>query len=203
MATETHRQGTAAEGIRIFDALLPAPGTGRVLDLGCGERHQTRHRADTIWVDLDEAFAADPRVLLLDVREAPHALRRMRFTAVLLTDVIEHLAKDDGWSLLRALESMADRILLFTPLGDLWVGSLGDRPPDSPHVHRSGWTPADLEPCGYTCWSWPIFHRFGDSIHGAFFAWKWTVGNAPSAESVARDSGVPIACPVANPPQKA
>lgn len=160
-------------------------GCQRVLDLGCGERHHTKHLPDTVWVDLDPKHAKDSRVLIMDIREAAHAFRRMRFDAALLTDVLEHIPKNEGIQLLSQLEFISDRIIIFTPLGDLWVTDS-----ESPHSHKSGWVPCDLP--SYHNWVWNHFHRFKDGhTHGAFFAWKWTNGTTPSPEQISGLSNIP------------
>lgn len=185
--TTTERFGNFEESHRIIRALLN--GCATVLDLGCGKRYQTQHIPDTVCVDIDPEFATDPRLLVLDIRTAPSVFRRWHFDAVLLGDVIEHLSKEDGAKLLRELEPITDRIILFTPLGELWLS-----PPDqanSPHQHRSGWMPGDLP--GYEAWVWPKFHHFPDGgIAAAFFAWKWINKNAPTPEEISKLAGTTI-----------
>jgi hypothetical protein len=144
--------------------LLP----GKVLDLGCGERHYTRARLDTTWVDIDPEHARDPRVIIMDITSVPDAFRLMRFTTILMIDVIEHVRKDSGEVLLNKLAGMALRLILFTPVGCVWVkeGST------SPHEHKCGWFPAELEARGFVTKVWPSFHRGSDYCHGAFLAWN-------------------------------
>lgn len=184
----TDRRSTPEENRAVIAALLK--GCSKVLDLGCGERHHTKHLPNTVWVDLDPVHANDPRVLLLDAVEAPTVFRRMHFDCILLTDVIEHIHKLEGSNLLAQIETMCDRIVVFTPLGELWLNSTKEH--DSPHRHRCGWHPEEFEARGYTWWSWPTLHDFGDQggIFGAFYAWKWIKGVAPTVEEIETASGV-------------
>lgn len=188
----TDRVGSRAEAIAIVQALLS--GCDRILDLGCGQQPFTNNMPHATLIDLDPVHAADPRVLLLDACEVPHAFRRMTFDAVLCTDVIEHLAKAAGAVLLDALPRITRRLVFFTPLGDLWIGEQRayGRTPDSPHNHRSGWTPAEFEERGYTTWVWPHYHKFEDGKEaGAFWAWRFVDAPTPTAADIATQSQVP------------
>lgn len=185
--TTTNRPGEYEESHRIVRALLSNCHT--VLDLGCGKRHQTKHIPDTVCVDIDPSFADDPKLLVLDVLTTPKVFARWKFDAVLLSDVVEHLEKSDGLNLLRELEAITARIILFTPFGNLWVSAPGEA--ISPHQHRSGWLPEDLPT--YTHWVWPRFHQFPEGEEaGAFFAWKWINEPAPSPEEIAKLAGTTI-----------
>jgi len=182
----TDRQGKADEGLRIVQTLLM--DSQRVIDLGCGKRHHTKHLPNTVWVDIDPNHADDPRVLVMDVREAPHVFRRMHFDCAVLTDIIEHFPKDDGFKLIREVQPLADRVIIFTPLGEMWVDK--DREPESPHHHRCGWMPFELEALGFKTWVWPKMHNFNGSIFGAFYAWKWIQGGTPTAKEISELSGI-------------
>lgn len=150
---------------RIIEPLILS---GRVLDLGCGHRHFTHTRTDTIWVDIDIAkHATDPRVICLDARDMPKVLRRMRFSTILMLDLIEHMPKRDGTKLLDALEKMTSRIVICTPVGELWIPDTPDL--EDPHTHKSGWTPQELAARGYECLVYP--HMHGPNT-GGFYAWK-------------------------------
>lgn len=181
----TDRQGQPEEGYRIIASLLL--DCDRVLDLGCGPRHHSKNLPNAVCVDLDPKHAPDPRVLIMDVRESPQAFRRMHFDAVLMSDLIEHLPKDDGVKLIREVEPMADRIVVFTPLGDMWVTT---KEPDNPHHHRCGWFDYEFRARGYQTWVWPRMHNFSGAVFGAFYAWKWMKGETPTAEQISELSGV-------------
>lgn len=185
MTAFTERSATPPDGVKIIAALLQ--GCTHVLDLGCGERHHTKHLANSVWVDIDPCHATDPKVIVMGIREAPNAFRRMHFDAVLMTDVIEHLDRDSGEKLLSEVSAMADRIIVFTPLGSLWVREESK----SPHDHRSGWMPSDFP--GYNIWQWDHFHCFeNQNTHGAFFAWKFNTGVTPTPEEISQLSTIPI-----------
>lgn len=175
----TEKKGTEHEGRRIIRALID--DCPKVLDLGCGGRFYTHDIPNTVWIDIDPKLATDPRVLLMDVREAPQALRRMHFDVALMTDIIEHFPKADGYKLLQELENLAERIIVFTPLGNMWVT---DKEPGSHMHHRSGWFPHELEAIGYKTWAWPIFHNFAGEIFGAMYAWKWMRQPSPDPEDI-------------------
>jgi len=65
-----------------------------------------------------------------------------RYDLVLLGDVIEHFEKEDGFRALDKLFEHTGDIILSTPLGfmpqEAWAGNERE-------IHRSGWTPDDLE----------------------------------------------------------
>lgn len=173
MVTTHNRHLHDGESLRFVHSLILP---GRVLDVGCGHRHHTHTRADTIWLDVDiTRHATDPRVIAMDAREVPVYLRRMHFTTILLLDVIEHLEKDEGGTLLNQLARMTARIVLCTPVGPLWIGGEQGGPQEdylsSPHTHKCGWHPEELERLGYQCEVWTKMH--GENA-GGFFAWKDT-----------------------------
>lgn len=181
----TDRHGTPQECSRIIRTLLL--DCDKVLDLGCGSRTHTAGFRYPVWVDIDSKLHPDPRILNLDIRDTPQIFRRMRFDAALMTDVIQNIPKPDGIKLAQDLEKVCDRIVLFTPVGNVWVSQ---EESTDPHKHRSGWMPYELVAWGYETWTWPSFHNFDGTIFGAFFAWKWMDGQTTKADEIAKLSGV-------------
>lgn len=78
-------------------------------------------------------------------------------------DVIEHLAIENGYKLLSIMETISDKQVLFTPLGEMWVGNSGH-----PEEHASGWTP-DMIP-NYASIVFPDYHKTWG--FGAWFFWR-------------------------------
>lgn len=69
------------------------------------------------------------------------------FDCVLASDVIEHLSKEDGFSLLEQMEKIASqRVVVFTPNGFVPQGEYDKNPWQ---VHVSGWTADEFERRGY------------------------------------------------------
>ena len=102
---------------------------------------------------------------------------------VFLTDVIEHLEKEDGRRLLTATEAIVQRqIVVFTPLGFM----MNSHPPGvdawgmdgvSWQEHRSGWMPEDFDETWKTigCKEFHLTEHDGEKYekpHGAFWAIK-------------------------------
>jgi hypothetical protein len=181
----TDRGGSADESARIVSALI-VPGM-TTLDLGCGEAPFTKHLRDVVHIDLKPHVTQPDRLIVADIRDVPVMYAHWRFGTCFLLDVLEHLTKDDGSALLRDLEALCQRIVVFTPTGELWVT------PDEgdPHSHRCGWTPVELEALGYHVWEWPRYHEFPDgNTHGAFWAWKCLCGPSLTPEELAAASEV-------------
>jgi len=176
MNITTCGQGSHEHGTRVCKELrmrgLPA------LDLGCGTASHTRKFSNCVFMDIDQTPHTPSGMIVWDIRDVLNSpVKGQRFGTVYLLDVIEHITKEEGRRLISDLQTMAERIVLFTPLGDLWIS---DDP--SPHAHKSGWTPEDLP--GWNTWTWPEFHRFADGgVHGAFWAW-WSKGVNPTPASV-------------------
>lgn len=78
-------------------------------------------------------------------------------------DVIEHLSIKNGKKLLGIMESISTKQILFTPLGEMWVGNSGH-----PEEHASGWTPDMIK--GYASIVFPDYHKVWG--FGAWFLWK-------------------------------
>lgn len=99
------------------------------------------------------------------------------FDAVVLTDVIEHLEKDEGLLLIREVERVSSSIVgIFTPLGfmpqhfsskqDTWGFEEADL-----QTHRSGWLPTDFG----VNWKFHIATRAHISDSGEEFGAMWAI----------------------------
>jgi len=167
MNITTNRQGDSRESERIVHAMLI--GSLPTLDLGCGAAPYTRNLQDCVWMDMKPHATWPKRIIVDDIRKAPDMFQKWKFGTGVMLDVVEHLHKPDVLKLLAGLEPLCRRVLIFTPLGDLWLT------PDStdPHHHVSGWTPEEFQAMGFHTWTWPKFHLFENGVtHGAFWAWK-------------------------------
>jgi hypothetical protein len=129
------------------------------LDIGCGESSPlTPVRARgfrSIGIDAsperiessrrsgahDEYYCADIRSFALDSLPP--------IDVVVMSDVIEHLSREEGLELLQVAERLAKRLVYVeTPLGFMEQFHCYDG--DSLQQHRSGWFPWDFEGRGYT-----------------------------------------------------
>jgi SAM-dependent methyltransferase len=82
-----------------------------------------------------------------DVTEIDKHFAENQFDCCVALDVIEHLAKEDGYKLIRDMERIArKKILLFTPNGFLPQGSLYD---NNLQAHLSGWTAPEMQALGF------------------------------------------------------
>lgn len=167
----TMRRGDGSEFARIVKSLYEFYGGAGVLDLGCREAPATRH-FQGVWIDLEPLFEEPHAVIIKgDIRnfDSFNQVTSRHFSLLTMFDVIEHLTREDGLSILDRATNYCDSAMIFTPTGELWVH---DPVGQSPHDHRSGWYPEEFWENGWTVWEWPIFHQNDGSVHGAFMAWK-------------------------------
>jgi hypothetical protein len=161
-----------------------------ILDIGCGIRPQNyiRPRLHICWEPfsqyiqhlLEKTPNGDGTIYLFvnaGWEEAIRLFPAKSVDSVFLLDVIEHLDKEVGRSLLAATENIARRqIVLFTPLGflpqsfpdckDKWGMDGGVW-----QEHKSGWSPEDFDP------SWEVlvarkYHLVDNVRYGAIWAIK-------------------------------
>lgn len=163
------------------------------LDLGCGIVPMNYFRPKLhIMVEpweeysniLNQRHSNDKSVLVLRLGalEALKALSDRSVDSIFLLDVIEHLTKDVGLSLIVEMERVARRqVVIFTPLGfmpqhmdagevDAWGLGGGEM-----QEHKSGWLPEDFG----DAWEFHICETYHsknfrgevlDKPYGAFFA---------------------------------
>ena len=129
-----------------------------LLDVGCGAASRIRNFPErlphTVGIDAFEpaleasrASGIHDEYRLVDARRLADAFDPASFDVVLAVDVLEHLTREEGVALLRAMEQIArKRTVVFTPNGHLDQGALGGNPHQA---HRSGWEVEDLRSAGY------------------------------------------------------
>ncbi len=83
--------------------------------------------------------------VLCDINHLP--FKEKTFDVTICLHAIEHLEKSAGWGLIRELENIARKqVILATPVGFQELHSYDGNPYQ---IHRSGWTPAELEKKGF------------------------------------------------------
>lgn len=180
----TDRIGTREETIRIVDAIYQMSGGAPMLDLGCRSAPLTRN-FQGCWMECDPQPDTPPQAIIGDIRTAPKVFVGWKFNLLIMTDVIEHLTRQDAIDLLAEMAPLCRSLLVFTPTGP-W---LTNPQATDPHSHKSSWMPAEFYDDGSLIWEWPQFHHMPDGvILGAFFAWKQRRSRAKSftVEEVAR-----------------
>jgi hypothetical protein len=137
------------------------------------------------WYTSEESKIKKVIYINTDWRGALELFEAGSVDVVILSDVIEHLPKEDGINLLERTIKKLDPecLVVFTPLGfmpqhhgngtDAW----GFKGGGSFQEHKSGWTPNDFsQKTNYTFIVCEHFHKFDssgkalDTAFGAFFA---------------------------------
>ncbi|MGI8407674.1 MAG: class I SAM-dependent methyltransferase [Actinomycetota bacterium] len=129
-----------------------------LLDVGCGARSPLGVACAripvTMGVDAHEESIRQSRsegvhddYVCMDILGIAEHFGPDSFDVVAALDVIEHLEKDEGFRLLRALETVARRlVVVFTPNGFLVQSALEGNPWQ---IHKSGWLVGDFQARGY------------------------------------------------------
>lgn len=141
-----------------------------LLDLGCNEMTGTRHLrfGNVTAVDVEDC-PLRPREFNFVQKDALEFVREHRsdwFDVIIASDFIEHLDKHTAFRLLARTILLTNLEIIFTPLGDYCVNPNAT----SPHEHRSGWMPEELERIGFKTEVYPNWHPTLQT--GAFFAWR-------------------------------
>lgn len=168
-----HGQGTGDKYNSIFKAIIGKDTSDlSMIDLCCCHAPFTRHLdfASKVFVDAiddDRGVTSDiGEFYVTDVLGDHEAVTKRKYDMCFAMDAIEHFSKEDGYRLLDRMSAISkDKVILFTPLGDLMVSN--DK--HDPDTHKSGWLPEDLP--GYAKVICPEWHAesYGK---GAFFFWK-------------------------------
>jgi len=147
-----------------------------VLDVGCGKSMNLRWVGvkrstgiDGYEPDLAEArrLKTHDELILGDVQKLDNYFNPGQFDAVMALDVIEHLAKEDGLRLMRAMEKISRRkVIFFTPSGFLPQCHLEK---NDLQEHLSGWEVAEMKQHGYQ-----VIGMLGPkALRGEFHNLKW------------------------------
>jgi SAM-dependent methyltransferase len=133
-------------------------GAQSVLDVGCGNNSPLgrfrRRLPFSTGVDAFAPWIAESRekgihdeYVEMDIRRIGERFDAASFDAVICCDVLEHLEKGEGESLLAQMEALArSRVVVLTPNGFLPQEATWGNPYQ---VHRAGWTASDLRERGY------------------------------------------------------
>lgn len=129
-------------------------GCKSVLDLGCGRSSPLRYCSVnySVGVDLFKPYLIESKkmeihneYILADIRKVE--FKPESFDCVLALDVLEHLAKKEGTSLIKKMENVAKKkIIIFTPNGFLRQDEYDE---DKLQIHKSGWTVDEFKKLGY------------------------------------------------------
>jgi SAM-dependent methyltransferase len=127
-----------------------------VLDIGCGASptmrqlgisHVTGVEGYKPSVEQAKRLKTHDEIVETDVRELDRHFRPKQFDACVALDVIEHLAKPDGLKLMKDMERIAAKKIIFlTPCGFLPQRHAAN---DDLQEHLSGWEPAEMRSYGY------------------------------------------------------
>jgi SAM-dependent methyltransferase len=131
-------------------------GCQTVLDVGCGPAPTLRQLGVSRCVGLEgyrPAFEDAKRqntqdeIICGDVRHLASHFKPGQFDACIAMDVIEHLSKEDGLKLMRDMELIAKKkIVFFTPNGFLPQKQAAD---SDLQAHLSGWETEEMKDHGY------------------------------------------------------
>jgi len=125
-----------------------------VLDLGCGPNSplQFCKVPYSLGVDIFDTYLEESwkkglhsEYMTADLREV--SFKPRSFDAVLCSEVLEHMTKEDGYKLLDRMDSWArKKVIITTPNGYIYQEGYDDNPFQS---HTSGWTVSDLRHAGF------------------------------------------------------
>jgi SAM-dependent methyltransferase len=131
---------------------------GSLIDVGCGSASKVQAFSSeltySVGVDISEDAVRESRnrgihtaYAVIDITRLDQHFPSRSFDCVLASDVIEHLDKEAGDNLIRAMERIARRrVVIFTPNGFLPQRAYGGNPFQE---HLSGWTVEEMKSRGY------------------------------------------------------
>lgn len=139
--------------LALRDALA---GCKSVLDVGCGASPTMREigvarsvGAEGYRPSIERALKEklQDEMVECDIRQLSKHFMPRQFDACVAMDVIEHLNKADGLELMKSMEAIAKkRVVFFTPNGFLPQRHAAN---DDLEEHLSGWDPAEMRGFGY------------------------------------------------------
>ncbi len=131
---------------------------GSLLDVGCGWTSPIGQFSQAVEqsvgvdghapaIERSRALGIHTDYVHCDVLGILEKFGEKSFDIVLANDLIEHLEKPQGESLIAQMEAIARRrVVIFTPNGFLYQGEYDN---NLHQVHRSGWTAAEMRGRGY------------------------------------------------------
>ena len=151
------RQGADPGQILLKLALRRALlGCESVLDIGCGPARTLRQLEVAHCVGFEgyrpafeeaQRLKTQDEMVFGDVRELSRYFKPRQFDACIAMDVIEHLPKDEGLKLMRDMEAIAKKkVVFFTPNGFLPQRQSAD---SDLQAHFSGWEAEEMRLHGY------------------------------------------------------
>lgn len=150
----------------VVDLLCAGVPRNSLIDLCCNLAPCTTQLTfgQKVYIDvLPRIITEQDRFIQADVL-SDHVVFDQHYDVATCLDGIEHLKKPDGFRLLEKMRKLADKSVLFTPLGDYLV----DQSATNPEQHASGWLPDDV-PQEYAQVIFPDYHPTLGI--GAFFFW--------------------------------
>ncbi|MDT8782609.1 MAG: methyltransferase domain-containing protein [Candidatus Bathyarchaeota archaeon] len=127
-----------------------------LLDIGCGSNSPVKIFSGKIhMVGIDDYIPSIAKSKQLGIHNEYYIMpfsdlknfKNSSFDCVVALDVIEHLKKEEGLTLLDDIERIAKkRMILSTPNGFLPQAMYDNNPLQ---IHKSGWTPKELRKRGY------------------------------------------------------
>jgi SAM-dependent methyltransferase len=131
-------------------------GCESVLDIGCGTATTLRQLEVSHCVGLEgyvpefekaKELKTQDEIICGDLRNLAHYFKPRQFDACIAMDVIEHLSKEDGLKLMREMELIAKkRVVFFTPNGFLPQKHAAE---SDLQAHLSGWEADEMRGHGY------------------------------------------------------
>ena len=125
-----------------------------VLDLGCGYNSPIQY-CDvpfSVGVELHDPYLEESKKKGLHNEYIKADIRKMElkpksFDAVIAIDLLEHLTKQEGYTLIKKMETWARKKVIITrPNGYLWQNGYDDNPLQE---HKSGWSVKELRDLGF------------------------------------------------------
>ena len=125
-----------------------------VLDLGCGYNSSIQYWnvPFSVGVELFEPYLQESKkkgihnqYIKADIRKIE--FKSKSFDAILCSEVLEHLTKEEGYELIKKMEKWARKKIIITmPNGYLWQNGYDNKPLQE---HKSGWSVEELERLGF------------------------------------------------------
>jgi|SRR3989344_9094138 len=133
-------------------------GMDTVLDVGCGADSplaQVKKTFYSVGVDIFEPSIKKSKKKKIhddykigDILNLSKFVKKKSFDGVVALDIIEHLEKKDGYTLLKQMELIAKkRVIVLTPYGFTQQHPYDENPYQ---IHKSGWYDEDFKKLGYT-----------------------------------------------------